>query len=195
MQPCSREEVQTKWKGLCLPVEQLESLLSLGSFSTEIDWMEFFALGCGALGTVRCSIWSDINPNNTSSSKGQTQLENRILHLFCSPKVQTRARQLLFRLCWVLQPPARIIVYVAFLLLCGFFVGHFMSGFLYSKLNCRSPSKHFFKAWRVQCLKKALLCSGLLNTNHMRAALIHLGRFFCLCIQYVQNAQFSVVLL
>lgn len=92
VQTCSREELQTKWKGLCLPVEQLESLLSLGSFSTEIDWMEFFALGCGALGTVRCSIWSDINPNNTSSSKGQTQLENLVLHLFCSPKVQTRAR-------------------------------------------------------------------------------------------------------
>ncbi|XP_037549837.1 ropporin-1-like protein [Nematolebias whitei] len=55
IQPCSREELQTKWRGLCLPVEQLESLLSLGSFSTEIDWMEFFALGCGALGTTLLS--------------------------------------------------------------------------------------------------------------------------------------------
>uniref|UniRef100_A0A3Q2ZVY7 Ropporin-1-like protein n=1 Tax=Kryptolebias marmoratus TaxID=37003 RepID=A0A3Q2ZVY7_KRYMA len=58
MQTCSREELQTKWKDLCLPAEQLETLLSLGSFGTEIHWMEFFALGCGALGTVRCSICS-----------------------------------------------------------------------------------------------------------------------------------------
>lgn len=62
VQTCSREELQNKWKGLCLPAEQLETLLSLGRFGTEIDWMEFFALGCGALGAVRCSIWSDRNP-------------------------------------------------------------------------------------------------------------------------------------
>ncbi|XP_040922301.1 ropporin-1-like protein [Toxotes jaculatrix] len=49
-QTCSKEELQKKWKGLCLPVDQLETLLSLGSFSSEIDWMEFFALGCSALG-------------------------------------------------------------------------------------------------------------------------------------------------
>ncbi|XP_069368949.1 ropporin-1-like protein [Paralichthys olivaceus] len=47
---CSKEELQKKWKGLCLPSDQLETLLSLGSFSSEIDWMEFFALGCSALG-------------------------------------------------------------------------------------------------------------------------------------------------
>ncbi|KAF7659560.1 hypothetical protein LDENG_00296690 [Lucifuga dentata] len=49
-QPCSKEELQKKWKGLCLPVEQLETLLSLGSFSSDFDWLEFFALGCSALG-------------------------------------------------------------------------------------------------------------------------------------------------
>ncbi|XP_018557521.1 ropporin-1-like protein isoform X2 [Lates calcarifer] len=49
-QTCSQEELQKKWKGLCLPVDQLETLLSLGSFSSEIDWMEFFALACSALG-------------------------------------------------------------------------------------------------------------------------------------------------
>ncbi|XP_010776670.1 ropporin-1-like protein isoform X1 [Notothenia coriiceps] len=47
---CSKEEVQKKWKGLCLPVDQLESLLSLGSFGSDIDWMELFSLGCSALG-------------------------------------------------------------------------------------------------------------------------------------------------
>ncbi|XP_005722521.1 ropporin-1-like protein [Pundamilia nyererei] len=47
---CSKEELQAKWKGLCLPVAQLETLLSLGSFGSDIDWMEFFALGCSALG-------------------------------------------------------------------------------------------------------------------------------------------------
>ncbi|KAF7214063.1 ropporin-1-like protein isoform X2 [Nothobranchius furzeri] len=47
---CSKEELERTWKGLCLPVEQLESMLSLGSFESEITWMEFFALGCSALG-------------------------------------------------------------------------------------------------------------------------------------------------
>ncbi|XP_029385386.1 ropporin-1-like protein [Echeneis naucrates] len=49
-QSCSKEELQKKWRGLCLPMDQLETLLSLGSFSSDIDWMEFFALGCSALG-------------------------------------------------------------------------------------------------------------------------------------------------
>lgn len=43
-----------KWKDLCLQEDQLETLLSLGSFGSEVDWMEFFALGCCALGGVRC---------------------------------------------------------------------------------------------------------------------------------------------
>ncbi|CAN9506142.1 unnamed protein product [Ophioblennius macclurei] len=47
---CSKENLQTKWKGLCLPMDQLESLLSLGSFDSDINWLEFFALGCSALG-------------------------------------------------------------------------------------------------------------------------------------------------
>jgi len=54
-----------KWKGLCLPMDQLEALLSLGSFGSAIDWMEFFALGCSALGGVRCYIRPDINANTT----------------------------------------------------------------------------------------------------------------------------------
>ncbi|XP_062297828.1 ropporin-1-like protein [Scomber scombrus] len=49
-QTCSKEDLQKKWKGLCLPMNQLKTLLSLGSFSTDVDCMEFFALGCSALG-------------------------------------------------------------------------------------------------------------------------------------------------
>ncbi|XP_015244979.1 PREDICTED: ropporin-1-like protein isoform X1 [Cyprinodon variegatus] len=47
---CSREELQMKWKDLGLPMEQLKTLLSLGCFSSEFSWIEFFALGCTALG-------------------------------------------------------------------------------------------------------------------------------------------------
>ncbi|XP_028289391.1 ropporin-1-like protein [Parambassis ranga] len=47
---CTKDELQKKWKGLCLPVDQLDTLLSLDSFGTDINWMEFFALGCSALG-------------------------------------------------------------------------------------------------------------------------------------------------
>ncbi|XP_076617847.1 ropporin-1-like protein [Chaetodon auriga] len=49
-QTCSKEELQKKWRGLCLPMDQLETLLLLGGFGSDIDWMEFFALGCNALG-------------------------------------------------------------------------------------------------------------------------------------------------
>lgn len=44
------EELYKKWKDLCLPMEQLETLMSLGSFGPDIIWMDFFALGCSALG-------------------------------------------------------------------------------------------------------------------------------------------------
>uniref|UniRef100_A0A3Q0R153 Ropporin-1-like protein n=1 Tax=Amphilophus citrinellus TaxID=61819 RepID=A0A3Q0R153_AMPCI len=47
---CSKEELQRNWTDLCLPMAQLETLLLLGSFGSDIDWMEFFALGCSALG-------------------------------------------------------------------------------------------------------------------------------------------------
>ncbi|XP_076146940.1 ropporin-1-like protein isoform X4 [Alosa pseudoharengus] len=46
----SRAELQEKWRGLCLPSDQLDSLFSLGNFGDVVDWMEFFALGCSALG-------------------------------------------------------------------------------------------------------------------------------------------------
>ena len=54
-----------KWMGLCLPMDQLETLLLLGSFSSDIDWMEFFALGCSALGGVRRFIIPEIKANTT----------------------------------------------------------------------------------------------------------------------------------
>ncbi|XP_041670466.1 ropporin-1-like protein [Cheilinus undulatus] len=47
---CSKEELQKRWKGLCLPMDQLEALLLLGRFDSHINWMKFFALGCSALG-------------------------------------------------------------------------------------------------------------------------------------------------
>ncbi|KAK2859346.1 hypothetical protein Q5P01_003966 [Channa striata] len=49
-QTCSKEELQKKWASLCLPKEQLESMLALGGFTSEIKWLEFFALGCSNLG-------------------------------------------------------------------------------------------------------------------------------------------------
>ncbi|KAL1006617.1 hypothetical protein UPYG_G00074520 [Umbra pygmaea] len=45
----SKEELQERWQGLCLPLEQLDTLLVLGNFSDHIDWMHFLALGCSAL--------------------------------------------------------------------------------------------------------------------------------------------------
>ncbi|XP_063062785.1 ropporin-1-like protein [Engraulis encrasicolus] len=48
--PVHKPDLKQKWKGLCLPYEQLESILSLGNFIEEINWMDFFALGCSVLG-------------------------------------------------------------------------------------------------------------------------------------------------
>uniref|UniRef100_A0A8C2XGQ8 Ropporin-1-like protein n=1 Tax=Cyclopterus lumpus TaxID=8103 RepID=A0A8C2XGQ8_CYCLU len=50
-----KEELQKKWKGLCLPMDQLETMLSLGSFGSDIDWMDFFALACSALAATLIS--------------------------------------------------------------------------------------------------------------------------------------------
>lgn len=48
----TKEELLQKWKGLRLPIEQLDTILALGNFSENINWMQFFALGCSALGGV-----------------------------------------------------------------------------------------------------------------------------------------------
>lgn len=50
---CSREELQEKWIEMKLPIEQLDTLLSLGNFGSDINWMPFFAHACTALGGVR----------------------------------------------------------------------------------------------------------------------------------------------
>ncbi|XP_048365171.1 ropporin-1-like protein [Sphaerodactylus townsendi] len=62
----SLEELQIKWKNLCLPMEQLRSLLQLIDFVDGVEWMKFFALGCSALcGSIvssmkqACEILSD----------------------------------------------------------------------------------------------------------------------------------------
>lgn len=62
---CSKEALQRKWTDLCLPTEQLETLLSLGHFSSQIHWMEFFALGCSALAGVGSCISSHTDTNTT----------------------------------------------------------------------------------------------------------------------------------
>ncbi|KAK2814804.1 hypothetical protein Q7C36_023070 [Tachysurus vachellii] len=62
----SREKLVQKWTDLRLPAEQLDTLLSLGNFSTQVHWMHFVALGCSALGGTiisalkfACEILSD----------------------------------------------------------------------------------------------------------------------------------------
>ncbi|KAK0141537.1 Ropporin-1-like protein [Merluccius polli] len=49
-QTCSTEELQKRWKELCLPMMQLESIMALGNFGQEVHWMHFLALGCSSLG-------------------------------------------------------------------------------------------------------------------------------------------------
>ncbi|MGH0169722.1 UNVERIFIED_CONTAM: hypothetical protein FKN15_057198 [Acipenser sinensis] len=52
-----KAELEQRWKELCLPKEQLNSIIELGNFGTNIVWIEFFALGCSALnGTITTSL-------------------------------------------------------------------------------------------------------------------------------------------
>ncbi|KAG9488108.1 hypothetical protein GDO78_007740 [Eleutherodactylus coqui] len=44
------QEVEQKWKDLCLPQQQLDSILQLDHHGGEVDWMQFLALACSALG-------------------------------------------------------------------------------------------------------------------------------------------------
>ncbi|XP_032807684.1 ropporin-1-like protein isoform X1 [Petromyzon marinus] len=46
----AREVLEERWVALCLPVEQLSSLLALGSFGPNVEWIKFFALACSSLG-------------------------------------------------------------------------------------------------------------------------------------------------
>ncbi|XP_034718525.1 ropporin-1-like protein isoform X1 [Etheostoma cragini] len=89
-QTCSKEELQEKWKGLCLPMDQLETLMSLGSFGSDINWMEFFALGCSALGGTlvsslkfACEILTEDDEGGAARIPFNTfgQLYNYLAHL------------------------------------------------------------------------------------------------------------------
>ncbi|XP_048832457.1 ropporin-1-like protein [Brienomyrus brachyistius] len=46
----TENEVRQRWRDLCLPREQLDSLLELGGFTPHISWMRLLALCCSALG-------------------------------------------------------------------------------------------------------------------------------------------------
>ncbi|KAG8442615.1 hypothetical protein GDO86_011411 [Hymenochirus boettgeri] len=43
-------DLQQKWKDLCLPEEQLQSILELDNIQDDIKWLKFLSLGCSALG-------------------------------------------------------------------------------------------------------------------------------------------------
>ncbi|KAK1172792.1 ropporin-1-like protein isoform X1 [Acipenser oxyrinchus oxyrinchus] len=53
----AKAELEQRWKELCLPMEQLNSIIELGNFATNIVWIEFLALGSSALnGTITTSL-------------------------------------------------------------------------------------------------------------------------------------------
>ncbi|NXK03106.1 ROP1L protein, partial [Herpetotheres cachinnans] len=43
-------ELKEKWKHLCLPEEQLNTILQLDNFGKEVEWMKVLALACSVLG-------------------------------------------------------------------------------------------------------------------------------------------------
>ncbi|KAM9308715.1 ropporin-1-like protein [Gastrophryne carolinensis] len=46
----SKEELEQKWKDICLPQVQLQSILELDNFGKEVEWVKFLALACSTLG-------------------------------------------------------------------------------------------------------------------------------------------------
>ncbi|XP_012869303.1 PREDICTED: ropporin-1-like protein [Dipodomys ordii] len=44
------DDLEKKWKNLCLPVEKFRALLLLDPCTKRIEWMKFLALGCSTLG-------------------------------------------------------------------------------------------------------------------------------------------------
>ena len=50
--------IEEKWADLSLPKEQFDELVRVGTFSGEVEWLKFFALGCSALGEVGCASWA-----------------------------------------------------------------------------------------------------------------------------------------
>lgn len=45
-------ELGQMWKVLSLPPELLNSVINVGRFTEEIEWLKFLALACSALGVV-----------------------------------------------------------------------------------------------------------------------------------------------
>ncbi|XP_078577175.1 ropporin-1-like protein [Branchiostoma floridae x Branchiostoma japonicum] len=41
--------LEQKWKELCLPQEQMDEIMKVGTFSDNIEWIKFFALACSSL--------------------------------------------------------------------------------------------------------------------------------------------------
>ncbi|XP_077410743.1 ropporin-1-like protein [Vanacampus margaritifer] len=81
---CGRESLQDKWKDLCLPMEQLENMLILGNFSMEINWMEFFALGCSALGdSLKTSLKVACEILTEDEEGGAARIPFEIFSLLC----------------------------------------------------------------------------------------------------------------
>uniref|UniRef100_A0A8C5L646 Ropporin-1-like protein n=1 Tax=Jaculus jaculus TaxID=51337 RepID=A0A8C5L646_JACJA len=44
------QDLEKKWKNLCLPVEKFRALVKLDPCTDKIEWMKFLALGCSTLG-------------------------------------------------------------------------------------------------------------------------------------------------
>lgn len=42
-------DLEKKWSDNCLPKEQLDNLLTIGSFGDQIEWLKFFAIACSSL--------------------------------------------------------------------------------------------------------------------------------------------------
>ncbi|XP_077364523.1 ropporin-1-like protein [Festucalex cinctus] len=82
---CGRESLHNKWKALCLPMEQLENMLILGNFSMEINWMEFFALGCSALGdSLKTSLKVACEILTEDEEGGAARIPFEIFSLMCT---------------------------------------------------------------------------------------------------------------
>ncbi|XP_066270246.1 ropporin-1-like protein [Branchiostoma lanceolatum] len=41
--------LEQKWKEVCLPQEQMDEIMKVGTFSDNIEWIKFFALACSSL--------------------------------------------------------------------------------------------------------------------------------------------------
>lgn len=46
------DELAQMWKVLNLPTDLFESIMNVGRFTEEIEWLKFLALACSSLGVV-----------------------------------------------------------------------------------------------------------------------------------------------